>query len=78
MRKFLSILFIIGGLLLASYPWISNYINERAADGEINVYEENVESMDEKKVKQYLSKAAEYNATLLDARIALILSLIHI
>ena len=72
MRKFLSILFIIGGLLLASYPWISNYINERAADGEINVYEENVESMDEKKVKQYLSKAAEYNATLLDARIALI------
>lgn len=72
MRKFISILFIIGGILLASYPWISNFVNERAVDGEINVYEENVEKMDEGKLKQYVLDAQEYNAALLDAKIALI------
>lgn len=72
MRKFFSILIIICGILLASYPWISNYVNERAADGEINVYEDNVENMDENKLKQYLVNAQEYNAALLDAKIALI------
>lgn len=72
MRKFFSILFIIGGILLASYPWISNFVNERAADGEISVYEENVKNMDEEKLKKYLLDAQEYNAALLDTRIALI------
>ena len=72
MRKFFSILIIICGILLASYPWISNYVNERAADGEINVYEENVQNMDEEKLKEYLLDAQEYNAALLDTRIALI------
>ena len=72
MRKFFSILIIICGVLLASYPWISNYVNERAADGEINVYEENVQNMDEDKLKKYLLDAQEYNAALLDTRIALI------
>ena len=72
MRKFFSILFIIGGILLASYPWISNYVNERAADGEISVYEENVQNMDEGKLEKYLLDAQEYNAALLDTRIALI------
>ena len=72
MRKFFSILSIICGILLASYPWISNYVNERAADGEINVYEENVQNMDEEKLKEYLLDAQEYNAALLDTRIALI------
>ena len=72
MRKFFSILIIICGILLASYPWISNYVNERAADGEINMYEENVQNMDEEKLKEYLLDAQEYNAALLDTRIALI------
>ena len=72
MRKFFSILIIICGILLASYPWLSNYVNERAADGEINVYEENVQNMDEEKLKEYLLDAQEYNAALLDTRIALI------
>ena len=72
MRKFFSILIIICGILLASYPWISNYVNERAADGEINVYEENVQNMDEEKLKEYLLDAQEYNAALLDTRTALI------
>ena len=72
MRKFFSILIIICGILLASYPWISNYVNERAADGEINVYEENVQNMDEEKLKEYLLDSQEYNAALLDTRIALI------
>ena len=72
MRKFFSILIIICGILLASYPWISNYVNERAADGEINVYEESVQNMDEEKLKEYLLDAQEYNAALLDTRIALI------
>ena len=72
MRRFFSLLFIIGGLLLASYPWLSNFINERAVDGEINVYEENVQNMDEEKLEQYFLDAQEYNAALLDAKIALI------
>ena len=72
MRRFFSLLFIIGGLLLASYPWLSNFVNERAVDGEINVYEENVQNMDEEKLEQYFLDAQEYNAALLDAKIALI------
>ena len=36
------------------------------------MYEDNVENMDENKLKQYLVNAQEYNAALLDAKIALI------
>lgn len=72
MRNFFSMLFIIGGILLASYPWLSNFVNERAVDGEINVYEENVKNMDAEKRNQYLLDAQDYNAALPDTRIALI------
>jgi sortase A len=72
MRKFLSLLFILCGLLLAGYPWISNYINERAADGEIQVYEDEVDDLDAEKVEQYLSDAREYNRLLVETKLALI------
>lgn len=72
MRKFLSILFIIAGLALASYPWISNFINERAADGEISVYSAEINNMDAAKKQEYLETARKYNAELLNSRIALV------
>lgn len=72
MRKFLSVLFIIAGLMLASYPWISNYINERAADGKIEVYTDEINNMDAERKQQYLAQARKYNEELLDARIALV------
>lgn len=72
MRKFLSVLFIIAGLMLASYPWISNFINQHAVDGEINVYSAEVDNMDAAVKQKYLEDARSYNRELLDARIALV------
>lgn len=53
------------------YPWISNYLYENRADGEVSAYEEQVEKTDDSEKQEILKKAREYNNILTESKVQL-------
>ena len=53
------------------YPWISNYLYENRADGEVSAYEEQVEKTDDSEKQEILKKAREYNNILTESKVHL-------
>ena len=73
-RKFRSaapILFILLGVVLMLYPYISEYIFENRVDSEIIAYEENVEKAENQQYENLLERAEQYNDNLQKAQIQL-------
>ena len=66
MRKLIKmifpVLFCLGGLAMLLYPWISNYLYENRADGEVSAYEEQMEKTDDSEKQEMLKK--QWNITM--------------
>ncbi|MBQ9680567.1 MAG: class C sortase [Ruminococcus sp.] len=60
-----AILLMIVAIILAAYPFISDYVNSINVQGQGVVYEENVEKLDEIDYDQLLRDARSYNAGLI-------------
>lgn len=75
MRKLIKmifpVLFCLGGLAMLLYPWISNYLYENRADGEVSAYEKQVEKTDDSEKQEILKKAREYNNILTESKVQL-------
>ncbi len=65
-RQMLPVLFIIVGLSLLFYPFISDYINSRNADGVIKTYQQDVEQLDTEEKEEMLEAARSYNQELIN------------
>jgi sortase A len=63
----LSILIVFAGILVLSYPFISNYLKEKNASQAIGSYEGMIEDLDEEKARQMIEEARAYNQRLLIA-----------
>lgn len=70
-QKIISILIIILGFALLSYPFISNYIFEKSAGSAIRTYEAKVNTYDQKQKEKALKEAKEYNDRLMRSSIQL-------
>ena len=70
-KKLLPAMVLIFGILLCSYPWISNYLYEKSAGSKIQSYQKKVESFTENRKAQWLSLAQKYNQELSGSRVKL-------
>lgn len=64
LKKIITFLFIAAGILMACYPWISDFVNQRQADITVNSYEDKEESLSDKRRAQMLRDAQLYNEDL--------------
>lgn len=71
LRTFLPVLFLVFGILLCSYPWISNYLYEKSAGSKIQSYQKKVENLAENRKAEWLSLAQKYNQELSGSRVKL-------
>lgn len=62
---------IVVGLLIAAYPFISNYLYEHKQEEVISAYDEQIEGEKEDVLKKEWELAEEYNKELLNANIVL-------
>ena len=70
-RKIFSFLFVLMGLCLLFYPWISDYVNQHQADAIIDAYSDEIDKADENVKEALINEAREYNKTLLDGQVKL-------
>lgn len=71
MRKIIAVLAMMAGVLLAVYPFISNRLQERAAEAKIRYVEEETRAMNEKERQEYVKTAKAYNEALTEAEVTL-------
>jgi sortase A len=73
MRKFLThlvpILFILIGIGLLSYPWISEYIYQNRVDSELKTYMATTADTEDEEKERMLEEAREYNDELTTAQV---------
>lgn len=62
---------MIISLCMLLYPWISNWVNQRAADSDVIAYDDNVKSKSEKEIDEMIEKAREYNRELAKTKVIL-------
>lgn len=70
-RKIISILIILLGVGLVSYPWISNWLYQHAADNQVTVYQDTIKNTSEEEMKEILQVAKEYNKQLSQTQVTL-------
>lgn len=70
-RKIIQVLIILVGIALLAYPWISNYLNDRAAKSAINVYQDKIKETDKKELEKMLEEARVYNKKLASSNVVL-------
>lgn len=63
-EKIISILIILFGFGLLSYPFLSNYLFEKSAGSTIKTYQQSEKTYDQKKKEQEIQKAERYNELL--------------
>ena len=63
-EKIISILIILFGFSLLSYPFLSNYLFEKSAGSTIKTYQQSEKTYDQKKKEQEIQKAERYNELL--------------
>lgn len=64
MSRWIRIAMIVFGCTMVLYPWISNFLYERDAGSQIEVYEKLTEDLEETDYKKMLKEAKQYNACL--------------
>lgn len=69
-RKGIAVAIIAGGLSATAYPWVSNFLYEKAADSTIKTYENTVEELDETDTEELFQQAEEYNEALRRSKVA--------
>lgn len=69
--RLVPILFILTGLCLLSYPWISNYLFENRVDSIIESYRAEAEDIDGAEKVSILEEARQYNEQLIQAQVTL-------
>lgn len=69
--RILPFIVMIAGMLMAGYPFISNWLFQFRADSQVNVYREEWSTMDMQTKEQKRYKARVYNRELLENRIRL-------
>lgn len=62
-------LLVMVGIVLACYPWISNFINSRQAASAVSTYERKTGNDSKEKRIRELKKAREYNRSLIKDRV---------
>ncbi len=63
-KRIISLIIVVAGLLLLGYPWISNWFYENSVDSTVEVYKNNVETIDRADLEQMLEEARAYNKQL--------------
>ena len=69
-RKGIAVAIIAGGLSATAYPWVSNFLYEKAAVSTIKTYENTVEELDETDTEELFQQAEEYNEALRRSKVA--------
>ena len=64
LNKILPMLIILTGVLVAAYPWISDYMYRSRVSGVITEYDNAVENTSENELKKLRKEAREYNKNL--------------
>lgn len=63
-RKIITIVIIVSGIGLITYPFISNYLYDNSAKSKIDSFKTNVKDLSESRIKEKLRNAQEYNRKL--------------
>ena len=70
-KKIKSIILIVVGALIAFYPWISNYMNDRMEKSKVEAYKEDYKNLSEERKKALLREARAYNVALFEKNVRL-------
>jgi len=70
-KKIKSIILIVVGALVAFYPWISNYMNDRMEKSKVEAYKEDYKNLSEERKKALLREARAYNVALFEKNVRL-------
>ncbi len=71
LRTIVSVILMIGGLVLAGYPFASSYVFENRKLSEISVYDELCGSISDDLYEEMMSEAVKYNEELKVSRVKL-------
>lgn len=63
-RKRILFLFILAGLMILNYPFVSQWLNRRNESKVIRTYEESVEQADQEKLDKMYKEAVQYNQSI--------------
>lgn len=66
LKRIFPVVLVIFGVILLFYPFISDYINSRNADGAIKVYQQSADDLEEEDRSAMLEEAQEYNRELVN------------
>lgn len=64
MKRILRLFFMVLGLLLIFYPWVSNWLYERQAGSQVKLYEKKTKNADGHAMPEMLRDAKAYNRNL--------------
>ena len=67
----IPLLFILVGICLLCYPWVSQYLFENSVDSVIETYAKEAEQTDEEEKNAMLELAIKYNTQLNQAQVTL-------
>ena len=70
-KKIKSIILILVGAMIAFYPWISNYMNDRMEKSKVESYKEDYNNLSEERKKELLREARAYNVALFEKNVRL-------
>ena len=70
-KKIKSIILIVVGAMIAFYPWISNYMNDRMEKSKVEAYKEDYKNLSEERKKALLREARAYNVALFEKNVRL-------
>ncbi len=70
-QKIISILVILAGFFLLSYPFVSNYLFEKSAGSTVESYQEKAAGMDQAIIKKVMDEAKQYNGELMRSSVQL-------
>ncbi|MCD8109726.1 MAG: class C sortase [Clostridiales bacterium] len=70
-KKLIAILVFAAGVSLMAYPWISNWLYNRATEASVQAYEEETAAAEAEDLYEYWTDAREYNDSLLQADVVL-------
>lgn len=70
-RKLFAALIVTGGLFLVFYPWISDWLYDRAVESTVEVYKDEVSEVDAEEKQEIFETARLYNEQLAAANVAL-------
>ena len=70
-QKIISILVILAGFFLLSYPFVSNYLFEKSAGSSVESYQKKANGMDQEIKQKAIAEARQYNIDLTKSEVHL-------